>query len=66
MHQLYAALLEQFALFLTILYGTSFFNLKSVEWHIKTEKILNGSCKIKIKNSCIQTGSTENGFVLFL
>ena len=56
-HQLYAALLGLFVWSPKMNVRDKLFNDKAVKWYIKPQKLLNGSCKIKIKNSCMQTGS---------
>ena len=67
MHQLNAALLGQFALFLA-----TDCTEQVVQSHISTmahknrKKILNGSCQIKRKNSYIQTGSTVHRCLILL
>ena len=61
----HAALLGQFALFQTKCCMEQVVKYQmSTMTHKKPKQILNGSCKIKIKNSCIQTESTENAYDL--
>ena len=63
LHQLYAALLGQLALFITNYCMEQVVQSQNSTMEHKIEKkILNGSCYIKFKNSCIHIGSTENGF----